>query len=157
MATRKVDKGTTVRLWAQFNDAAGAGETGLSAVIRIARMSDDNFWSGSAWGASPSDPAMTEYDSSNLPGLYYYDFSVPSDEDEFTVRADGTASATNRYATGLLISDITADAAMGNYTRQTIATSVVRVYDHDNTTLIGTLTPGVDSTSQPTERRITPT
>ena len=65
------------------------GVTGESPTISLQRKSDSKYWdnSTSAWVTSVTNNSMTEYDSTNEPGLYrYYSVSdITSSEDTIVV------------------------------------------------------------------------
>lgn len=97
----RAKKGTTQRLTAMFVDTAGALKTGLTVSVRVIRVSDDKFLKNDAtWTAAPStEYTATEWDSANMPGVYYYDFAIPDTKapDEYMIRFDGSADAATRY------------------------------------------------------------
>jgi hypothetical protein len=45
--------------------------TGATVTARIKRLSDNKYWTGAAWG-SITTLTLTEYDSTNFKGYYYY-------------------------------------------------------------------------------------
>lgn len=55
-----------------------AGLTGKASKITliIQRLSDDKYWTGSAWSATKTNLTMTEEDATNLPGTYTYTLSA---------------------------------------------------------------------------------
>lgn len=165
MSFAKAKKGTTERILAIFTDAGGSPVSGLSATVRVQRKSDSYFLqSDSTWLMTPSDDSTAvELDASNLAGVYYFDFALPDALDEYVIRFDGSASAAPRYLFGILraVADGDGDlklarAILGNKQGQTIATGVVTVYDDDGETPLITLTPSVDSASNPKANIITP-
>lgn len=153
------------RLYMVFESAAGAGETGLTVTLRIRRESDGKYLKNDGtWTASPStEYTATEASATDLPGVYYFDFTPPATADKFLIRWDGSASATDRYqfryvrsakmnATDLHLMK----AIIANKQRQAIATGVVTIMDDDASTPLKTLTPSVDSASSPTMNIWTP-
>ncbi len=68
--------------------------TGESPKTIIQRRSDLLFFDGSSFGAVRNELAMTEADSSNLPGYYFYDFdqSIDCSEEEYLVRLMNTGT-----------------------------------------------------------------
>jgi len=68
--------------------------TGESPKTIIQRRSDSKFFDGSSFGAVRTELRMTEADSSNLPGYYFYDFdqSIDSNEEEYLVRLMNTGT-----------------------------------------------------------------
>jgi len=68
--------------------------TGESPKTIIQRRSDSKFFDGSSFGAVRNELRMTEADSSNLPGYYYYDFdqSIDGGEREYLVRLKNTGT-----------------------------------------------------------------
>jgi len=98
--------GATETLTVTFTDTAGALKTGLSPTLTIRCIGGTNdtkyLQADASWGASKADLSMTEVDATNSPGDYEYDFALPSDEYDgvsYYIVADGTASASPRYAT----------------------------------------------------------
>ncbi len=165
MNTAFATKGLTHRIVAILVDTAGSPTAGLSASLRIQRQSDGQYLqSDNTWDASPSDdPALTQTDNTNLPGVYHFDFALPDAVDRYTVRVDGSASAHPRYLFGRLIATVDRDgdlklarAMLANQQQQAIATGVVTVMDDDGTTPLITLTPTVDDTANPTLNILTP-
>lgn len=72
----------TKKISAFFTDA-GTPKTGLSATIRIRKLSDNSL--------VVTDAAMTEVGD----GFYSYDFTTYDIEEEYTIRCDGSATLTN--------------------------------------------------------------
>ena len=70
----------------------GVGQTGLTPTISIKKYNTSEYWNGSAWSGSYTTFNMSEVDSTNLPGLYSYNFSAGpnpidiSDETKFLVK-----------------------------------------------------------------------
>ena len=161
----RVKRNSTRRLTAVFVDSVGNAKTGLAVTVRIIRASDDEFLKNDAtWTASPStEYTATEWDGTDLPGVYHFDFALPDAIDQYFVRFDGGTAAANRYqytwleAVALDEADLhKAKAALVNKQKQTIADGVVTVYDDDDTTELVTLTPSVDDVDNPTENVLTP-
>lgn len=100
----RVQTGDTEEIRVAFHNAAHAGVTGLSPTLRIQRVSDGQFWNGSAYQAGVANLAMTAVDATNFPGVYAYDFDTTSaSEEEHRLRADaGVATVANRLAYGAL-------------------------------------------------------
>jgi len=65
--------------------------TGESPKTIIQRRSDSLFFNGSSFVAVRNELRMTEADSSNLPGYYYYDFEQDAEED-YLVRLKSTGT-----------------------------------------------------------------
>ena len=68
-----------IRITAEIVDD-GTGVTGLTVECYVRRTLDGDYLQdgGGGWGASPDALAMTEVDSSNLPGLY--GFTIQTDD-----------------------------------------------------------------------------
>ena len=68
--------------------------TGESPKTIIQRRSDSLFFDGAAFVAVRNELRMTEADSSNLPGYYFYDFdqSIDGTEEEYLVRLKNTGT-----------------------------------------------------------------
>lgn len=68
--------------------------TGESPSVVIQRQSDLLFFDGTSFIVARTALKMTEADSSNLPGYYYYDFdqSVDGTEEEYMVRQKNTGT-----------------------------------------------------------------
>jgi len=68
--------------------------TGESPKTIIQRRSDLTFFDGSAFVVVRTELRMTEADSNNLPGYYYYDFDqgVDGTEEEYLVRLKNTGT-----------------------------------------------------------------
>lgn len=158
MNVRIVDKNSTRRIYAHLRTSATANLTGASPTVTIKRKSDGYFWNGSTFAALAASEFMTQLDATNCAGVYYYDFAIPNDHEEYLIWIDGTASATYiRHFVEAWRAGIAPETRAGNYQEQTIATGVVKVYDgDDDTTEIHTLTPGKDSASNPTKSTWTP-
>lgn len=156
--TELVDKNSTHRIVAFFVNASGAGLTGLSPTLRIRRDSDGTYWDkdDDSFNAAPDDGTMTETDSTYAAGWYHYEFSVPNTFEEYSVQADGGASAANRYQAGRMIACVKADSVVGNKSEQAVATGVVTVYASDASTAMHTMTPSVDDADDPTKNILTP-
>ncbi|MBN2560667.1 MAG: hypothetical protein JXQ75_07030 [Phycisphaerae bacterium] len=161
----RVKKGTTERLTATFVDATGDLKDGLTVTVRVIRSTDDKYLKNDGtWTAAPStEYSAAELDGTNMPGVYYFDLSLPDAIDQYLVRFDGSADAANRYqfarieAVRLDEEDLQkAKAALVNKQKQTIADGVVTIYDDDGTTSLVTMTPGVDDVDNPTENILTP-
>ena len=110
MSTVEVKAGETEVIKAVFTDAAAALKTGLSPVLTILCIGGTNdgkyLQANATWGASKADLSMTEQDSTNSPGVYYYSFATVADEHtdvSYVIQIDGTATADPRYAWGEII------------------------------------------------------
>ena len=68
--------------------------TGQVPSVIISRRSDALFFDGSLFVAKRTELRMTEADSNNLPGYYFYDFdqSVDGTEEEYLVRLKNTGT-----------------------------------------------------------------
>ena len=161
----RVKKGTTHRLVATFVDTAGDLKDGLAVTVRAMRAGDNKFLKNDGtWTSTPStEYTATEWDGTNMPGVYTFDFSIPDAIDQYIVRFDGGAGAANRYqyawveAVKLDEADLhKAKAALVNKQKQTISDGVVTVYDDDGSTELVTLTPSVDDEESPTENILMP-
>ena len=63
-------QGEVIRL-AVWIGTADVGETGLTVTCRVKRtVGATPYWTGAAWQLATTTFAMTEYDSTNFPGLY---------------------------------------------------------------------------------------
>lgn len=80
MISDRVQSGETDRTWVFARDALGAGVAGATIVAAIRRDLTNTWWNGSGFQAAYLTNALIEADATNLPGLYYYDFSVPADQ-----------------------------------------------------------------------------
>jgi hypothetical protein len=65
--------------------------TGQVPKVVINRISDAKFFDGSAFVVVRTELRMTEADSNNLPGYYFYDFKQ-DDEGDFLVRILNTGT-----------------------------------------------------------------
>lgn len=159
----RVKVGTAHRIIMVFRDSTGARKTGLTVTMRIRRKSDGKYLKNDAtWTASPStEYTATETDSTNMPGWYHFDFTLPATEDTYYVSADGSSTliAANRYQEGEILgvklneADIHKFAAfMLNKVVQNIGTGLVDVYDDDGVTVLYSLDIGQDDPATPTER-----
>lgn len=158
MNVRIVDKNATRRIYVHLRTSGTANLTSGSPTLTIVRQSDGYFWTGSAFQSGAATVNMSELDATNAPGIYYYDFAIPNEYDEYLMYVDGTASATYiRYYSEHWKASIAPETRAGHYQEQTIATGVVKVFDgDDDTTELHTLTPGKDSASNPTKSTWTP-
>ena len=68
--------------------------TGQVPSVIISRRSDALFFDGSSFVAKRTELRMTEADSNNLPGYYFYDFdqSVDAAEEEYLMRILNTGT-----------------------------------------------------------------
>jgi len=68
--------------------------TGESPKTIIQRISDLAFFDGSEFVVVRNELRMTEADSSNLPGYYFYDFDqgIDGSEEEYLVRLKNTGT-----------------------------------------------------------------
>ncbi len=142
----------------------------IAAVLRSGRTrvlkagGDQYMKNDGTWTAVPStEYTATAWDGVHMPGVYYFDFSLPDAVDEYALRLDGGAGAANRYqyawieAVPIDEADMhKAKAALVNKQKQAIATGVVTIMDDDGATSLITLTPSVDDVDNPTENVLTP-
>ncbi len=56
------------------HDSSGVGVTGATVNLRVRRASDGFFFTGTTFQSGVATVSMTEFDSTNLPGLYTYQF-----------------------------------------------------------------------------------
>jgi hypothetical protein len=77
LSADRIQSGETHRIWFLAKDVAGAPVTGATVTVRIRLDANSSYWTGTAFGGVTS-LAMTQADAVNLPGLYFYDFAVPS-------------------------------------------------------------------------------
>lgn len=49
--------------------------TGVTWTLKIVRLDNGQFWNGSAWQSGVTTVNMSQADSVNRPGEYYYDFA----------------------------------------------------------------------------------
>lgn len=59
-------------------DSSHAAVTGATVTAKIFRFSDGAYWNGTGFQAAPISVSLTETDAANLPGLYHYRLSLPS-------------------------------------------------------------------------------
>jgi len=158
-------KGTTHRIVAILGDNSGTPTAGLTATLRIRRQSDGLYLQNDGtWAEGPTtDPTLSETDSTDLPGVYHFDFVLPDTLDQYTIRADGSTTAHPRFLFGLLTTVVDSDgdlklarAVLANKQQQAIANGVVTVMDDDGVTPLLTLTPSVDDAANPTLNILTP-
>ena len=161
----RVKKNTTKRLVAIFVDSSGSLKTGLTVTVRVLRTSDDKFLKNDGtWTMTPStEYTATEWDGTDMPGVYYFDFSLPDAIDQHLVRFDGSDEAANRHpfawVEAVKLDELDmhkAKAALVNKQKQTISDGVVTIYDDDGTSSLITMTPSVDDVDDPTENVLTP-
>jgi hypothetical protein len=152
ISSQRVRKGTTTRVTASFVDESGVALTGLTPTLRVYDRATGDFLKDDGTWVSPApsgeEYAMSETDASDLPGLYHFDFDVPDSVTGFDLRADGGASAGNRFQCGEILaveSDESelhlAFAMLANRRRHTVSTGVDEVMDNDGTTVLRTMTP----------------
>lgn len=91
MELHDVDDTVRIGVSITYNRDPVAGE---SPKTIIQRASDAKFFDGSSFGAVRNELRMTEADSSNLPGYYFYDFdqSIDGGEEEYLVRLMNTGT-----------------------------------------------------------------
>lgn len=75
MATTVLPTGYTTRLRFLMVSALGTGITGQTPLVVVKQRSDSQYWTGTAFQSGFIGITMTEEDSVNLPGSYYYDFN----------------------------------------------------------------------------------
>ena len=83
--SERLQCGETDRLWATAFDANGAAVTGASVSFALKRKSDGRWWNGATFQVAATSNLGTEADSTNLPGFYYYDFTVPASSDDSVI------------------------------------------------------------------------
>jgi len=93
----RAQESETVRVEVLALDSTGAGVTGATCSIALRRSDTANWWNGTAWQVAYTTNAMTELDSVNLPGRYYYDASMPA--------ADATVDIYASSATASVVTD----------------------------------------------------
>lgn len=113
--------------------SSNVGITGESPTISLQRKSDSKYWDNgtSDWVVAVTNNSMTEYDSTNEPGIYRYYSSadITSSEDTIVVHYNNTGTyALNAY-------DIL-------YVRKDFATNIATSYGNPLAS-----TPSADSTS----------
>ncbi|MCK4528749.1 hypothetical protein KAW18_15385 [candidate division WOR-3 bacterium] len=84
------DTGTTARIGVSITYNRES-VTGQGPSVIIGRRSDALFFDGSSFVAKRTELRMTEADSNNLPGYYFYDFKQ-DDEGDFLVRILNTGT-----------------------------------------------------------------
>jgi len=88
---------------AAIDSDTGLGVVGIASDIEVTiqRVSDEQWWSGSSWGPSPTVLVPFEVDGTNLPGLYRYVFSGNTSlvEERYLVRIniDSVGLILNEY------------------------------------------------------------
>lgn len=75
-----LENGQPDRLIVQALDLLGTGVTGASLTISIQDISDNFWYNGVTFVAGFSTNAMAELDATNLPGVYFLDFTSPRDD-----------------------------------------------------------------------------
>lgn len=88
----RVQTGEKDRIYVQAVDATGAGVTGATITVSIRRQSDGYYWSGTGYTTTYTALTMSQLDSTNLPGVYYYDFTPSGPSANFLLSA--TTSST---------------------------------------------------------------
>lgn len=88
----RVQTGETDRITLLAVDSTGTGVSGATINLSLRRASDSMYFTGTAFTTTYTTVAMSETDSSNLPGVYHYDFLAPEPEAKYAVTAT-TASA----------------------------------------------------------------
>jgi|6_EtaG_2_1085325.scaffolds.fasta_scaffold00031_99 hypothetical protein len=81
--------------------SSGAGQTGLSPVALLKRVSDGQYWSGSAWQASATTFTLAEVDATDQPGLYLNEVSADSDFFDALLGAEGYEAVVSEATTPL--------------------------------------------------------
>lgn len=152
ISSERVLKGSTTRIAATFVNQAGEGLTGLTPTIRVYdRDADQYLKNDGTWvtGAPVgSEYTMAETDSTDLPGVYHFDFTLRAAETSYDIRADGGSTAANRYQDGEVVgvgSDESelhiAFAMLSNKRVHTVSTGVDVIMDNDGSTTLRTMTP----------------
>lgn len=67
--------GEATRIYTMARDSAGAGVTGATLLLSIYRNVDGYWWDGSVFQSAHDTVTMTQTDSTNLAGVYHYDFT----------------------------------------------------------------------------------
>lgn len=76
MSTAYLTAGKTERITV-FAADGGSKITGVSWTLKITRNDTGEYWNGSSFTAGVDTVSMTEVDSVNRPGEYFYDFTPP--------------------------------------------------------------------------------
>jgi hypothetical protein len=99
MYTNRIQLGETDRVEVLALDSSGVGVTGATVTLAVRRTRDGYWWNGSSrvFQSSFTSNTMSQTDSTNMPGLYHYDF-FPATTD-FKVQYYATSS------TGSVVSD----------------------------------------------------
>lgn len=93
MDADRVQSGEIARVWAFGRNAAGVGVTGATLTAGIRRDVTNTWWNGSGFQSSYTTVSLTEADATNLPGLYYYDLSLPVSQDGNVIIYVSTSTA----------------------------------------------------------------
>lgn len=68
-----------IQYWINGVSSLRTGVTGESPVVSIQRLSDSKYWNGSSWQVVAITVSMSEYDSTNFPGMYRYILTAGND------------------------------------------------------------------------------
>lgn len=94
MKTARIQNGDTERIELLLLNSSNVEVTGATATIKIRRISDDKYWNGSGFQVSSTTIGMTELDSSEDPGIYYYDFNTSGlDDDTYMIVMDANTGS----------------------------------------------------------------
>jgi hypothetical protein len=100
-------------------DAVGA--TGETPTCTIKRLSNNDYWTGSAWG-SKTAISLVEYDSTNSPGLYTYrSCRTQAAEDTYIVNYKNTGTnaltISEIWIASIDVNDMTIEYDFATYTK----------------------------------------
>lgn len=120
--SERIKAGETDRIFLFAADSSGAGVTGATVTGNIRRKSDGYYWNGSTFQSGLSTLNFTQLDSTNQPGIYYYDFVAPASLSDILLvyGTSSTGSVTNKPYTGeikvggWLFSDISTVSSTAN-------------------------------------------
>jgi len=74
MSSERFNSGDNIPIRTRFEDVNGAGITNATGVIFIQRTSDNEYWNGSAFQVARVSIVMDEFDETNSPGVWRFDF-----------------------------------------------------------------------------------
>ena len=100
MGTERFKTGATIPVMVKFEDQNGNGIPGATGVLTLQRVSDDQYWNGSAFQVTPFDLAMTEISEANSLGRWDFSFDSSNglDIDDYIIEVrDTSGNAKNEF------------------------------------------------------------
>lgn len=136
MESSRIQTGEKDRIQVYALDSSNAGVTGATVTLSIRRQTDGLYWSGTGY-TTYTGLTMTELDSSNLPGIYYYDFTPQGPASNFLLNATtSTATVANGPWAGELKQGNWVDYIDAATTSRASTTDATNILKHIGTSIV---------------------